>query len=109
MAVPFSGAVAQTPALTVLPLPVVLLVVLPLVVLPLVVLALVVLALVVLPQVTWTSSRFEVPVHGSPNVALLAETVHDVFPTHAFETMVADPAALQVPCAYAPQEPLGVP
>ena len=104
MAVPFSGAVAQTPALTVLPLPVVLLVVLPLTVLPLTVLP-----LTVLPQVTWTSSRFEVPVHGSPNVALLAETVHDVFPTHAFETMVADPAALQVPCAYAPQEPLGVP
>jgi hypothetical protein len=76
---PFSAALAQTPA----PAP------------PL--------------QVTCTERRFTVPTQGSPKVALLAGTTHDVLPTHAFSTTVDELAAAHAPGANAPHVPAGVP
>jgi len=50
-----------------------------------------------------------VPTHGSPNAAVLAETVHDAFPTHALESSETEFRDLQAPSTNAPHEPVGVP
>jgi hypothetical protein len=61
------------------------------------------------PQTTCTSSRLAVAGQGSPNVALLAVTAHDAFPTHALDTNATELAALHEPSANDPHDPLGVP
>jgi hypothetical protein len=60
-------------------------------------------------HVTCTDSRFTVPIHGSPKVALFAATLHDVLPTHAVASTADELAAAHVPSANAPHAPAGVP